>query len=571
MALPRIGMLWMEGPLSYLEQLCIVSFRDAGHDVVLYHYGEVLNVPDGIARADAASILPRDGGDLTHARTGSPALHSDLFRYRLLKAEPGMIWADTDAYCLRPFETRDGHFYGWESDRHVNGGVLGLPADSATLAALLEFTSDVFAIPPWYDEAAQQEYRAAAAAGTPVHAGEMRWGVWGPHALTHFLQATGEIAHAFPRHVLYPFTFQERRKMLQRGFDTSGHLLPDTRSIHFYGRRMRKRLVEAEGGIPPRWSLLGRLLATHGIDPVAAPIPVAAPVDEIGPASSDDAGETQELVTLAVIAYNQEAVVRDAIEGAFSQVHQPLEILLSDDGSSDGTFAIMQEMAAAYDGPHRVRLNRNPRNLGLIGHVNTVFELAEGVLIVPNAGDDISLPDRCAEMYRAYRRTRAPLLYSDTIAIARDGTPIGKRSRKSVVEANDTIAAALRGRRSVIGASCAWGRALYEVFGPIVETGAYEDSVLYGRARLLGQVDHVPLALVKYRQGGHSRGDESLEWRLRRAEVSQAVLRQRRRDIDRFARWITAEVDDELSSIETRLARLREKIVREAGASDQTP
>ena len=103
-----------------------------------------------------------------------------------------MIWADTDAYCVRKFETDSGHFHGWESDRHVNGGVLGLPADSETLQALLAFTRDEFAIPPWYDEQTRAEYAAKKERGEPVHAGEMAWGVWGPHALTHFLHETGE-------------------------------------------------------------------------------------------------------------------------------------------------------------------------------------------------------------------------------------------------------------------------------------------------------------------------------------------------------------------------------------------
>ena len=563
--LPRIGMLWMEGPLSYLEQLCIVSFRDAGHEVVLYHYGPVENVPAGIALADAATILPREGDGLTHARTGSPALHSDLFRYRLLKVEPGMIWADTDAYCLRPFQTETGHFHGWESDAHVNGGVLGLPADSATLSALLNFTSDPFAIPPWFDRKTQAEYRTAAAAGSPIHAGDMPWGVWGPHALTHFLKETGEIAQSFPRHVLYPFTFKDRRKMLQKGFDTSSRILPDTRSIHFYGRRMRKRLVEAEGGVPHPGSLLGRLLRQHGVDPYAAPLPQATIADAGSPR---DDGETvraaapdgRDLVTLAIIAYNQEALIRDAVAGAFAQDHQPLEILLSDDCSTDGTFAIMEEMAAGYSGPHRIRLNRNATNLGLIGHVNRIFELAEGVLIVPNAGDDISLPDRCRRLHDAFRRGGSQFLYSDALAMAPDGTTLGTRSRRALVDEQAGIAAAMRGRRSVIGATCAWGRQLFDVFGPITEPGAYEDAVLFTRGRLLGQVDHVPRALVRYRQGGHSRGDESLEWRLRRTEVMEAVLRQRRRDVETFARWLTAEVDAELGETADRMARLRNRL-----------
>lgn len=276
MTLPTIAALWMEGPLSYLEGLCLKSFVDAGHDVILYHYGPVQNVPAGIEMRDAADILPRDNF-LTHQRTGSPALHSDLFRYKMLAAGDNLIWADTDAYCMRPFETPNGHFYGWESSTHINGGVLGLPADSDTLRELLDFTSDEFAIPTWYGDDYTRELEEAKAAGNPVHASEQPWGVWGPHAITHFLHKTGEVKYALPQDALYPFTFKDRRKMLKPRFDTSGYITENTRSVHFYGRRMRKRLVEKEGGVPHPKSLIGELLVKHGVDPAAAPLPQPAP------------------------------------------------------------------------------------------------------------------------------------------------------------------------------------------------------------------------------------------------------------------------------------------------------
>ena len=105
----QIGALWMEGRLSFLEQLCLKSFVDAGHHVILYHYGPLLGVPDGIELRDANMVLPRTNF-LKHERTGSPALHSDLFRYKMLEQNDGMIWADTDAYCVKKFETPNGHF-----------------------------------------------------------------------------------------------------------------------------------------------------------------------------------------------------------------------------------------------------------------------------------------------------------------------------------------------------------------------------------------------------------------------------------------------------------------------------
>lgn len=268
----QIAALWMEGPLSYLEQLCLKSFVDAGHHVKLYHYGPLQNVPDGIELADANDILPQKGF-LTHERTGSPALHSDLFRYRMLAKSDRTIWADTDAYCVKPFTTPNGHFYGWESTKHINGGVLGLPQDSDTLFELIEYTKDEFAIPDWYGEDYVRELEDARDNGNPVHASEQPWGVWGPHAVTHFLHKTGEDKYALPQEGLYPYTFKERRMMLKPGVDTSTHITQNTFSVHLYGRRMRARIVEREGGIPHPDSLLGRLIAKHGIDPHAAPLP----------------------------------------------------------------------------------------------------------------------------------------------------------------------------------------------------------------------------------------------------------------------------------------------------------
>ncbi|WP_228849700.1 class I SAM-dependent methyltransferase [Halocynthiibacter styelae] len=287
-SLPTISALWMEGSLSFLEQLCMKSFVDAGHEVILYHYGPLQNVPAGIELADANTILPQKNF-LKHERTGSPALHSDLFRYKMLEQSQNTIWADTDAYCMKPFETPNGHFYGWESKTHINGGVLGLPADSETLRELLEFTSDEFAIPSYYGPEYERELQEKKDAGNPVHASEQPWGVWGPHAVTHFLHKTGEAKFALPQEGLYPFTFKDRRMMLKRNFDTSPYITEDTYSVHLYGRRMRARLVEKEGGAPHRKSLLGQLLVKHDIDPAAAPLPMSraqkeAAVQETAPA-----------------------------------------------------------------------------------------------------------------------------------------------------------------------------------------------------------------------------------------------------------------------------------------------
>ncbi len=272
MALPTIGMLWIGGPMSFLDILCVQSFRDAGHKVNFYTYGDVPNIPDGVEVLDATDILAGPPF-LRHVRSGSLAFHADLFRLRLLAAVPGIIWADTDAYCLKPFETETGHFYALQAPANVATGVLALPSDSPTLARLLEFTSDEYAVPPWLNETEHADFTKAAAKGAPIHVTDQAWGVWGPQAVTHFLKETGEIAHAMPSETLYPVSFQARNHLLRRPEVSAEMITAKTVSIHFYSSRLRRFILRRHDGVPPFRSLIGQLLSKHGIDPKSAPLP----------------------------------------------------------------------------------------------------------------------------------------------------------------------------------------------------------------------------------------------------------------------------------------------------------
>ncbi|SHI59075.1 hypothetical protein SAMN05444000_10239 [Shimia gijangensis] len=268
----EIGMLWIEGPLSYVETLCAQSFMDAGHHVKLYHYKDVQNVPEGVELIHGDTILKIDKF-IQHRRTGSFALFSDVFRYHLLKQRDRMIWADLDAYCVKTFQSKTGHFFGWESSKHINGGVLGLPSDSEALGQLLEMTEDEYGIPEWFTEQERDRLKILKDQGNPVHVGDMVWGVWGPHAVTHYLQKTGEAKYAFPVEGLYPMSFRNRQQLMRSGLQhkIEEALTPDTYSIHFYGRRVREILADI-GGLPEPDSYLEMLLEKHKINTAAAPV-----------------------------------------------------------------------------------------------------------------------------------------------------------------------------------------------------------------------------------------------------------------------------------------------------------
>lgn len=130
-------------------------------------------------------------------------------------------------------------------------------------------------------------------------------------------------------------------------------------------------------------------------------------------------------VTLIILAYNQEAFVEAAIAGALAQDYPALEIMLSDDGSSDATFALMEAAAANYRGPHRVIASRTPANSGFLSHIYHAVARSRGALIVLGAGDDISLPHRVSALVAAWQETGASALSSDWEVIDDRGTVTG--------------------------------------------------------------------------------------------------------------------------------------------------
>ena len=85
----------------------------------------------------------------------------------------------------------------------------------------------------------------------------------------------------------------------------------------------------------------------------------------------------------------------------FPKSYAPLEIILSDDCSSDRTFQIMQKIAETLEGSHKVMARRNSFNLGTALHVQSAFDESSGQLFAVVAGDDIRPWGSCLYVCRA--------------------------------------------------------------------------------------------------------------------------------------------------------------------------
>jgi glycosyltransferase involved in cell wall biosynthesis len=216
-------------------------------------------------------------------------------------------------------------------------------------------------------------------------------------------------------------------------------------------------------------------------------------------------------VTFALICYNQEKFIREAIRGALAQDYEPLEILVSDDHSTDATFDIIQEEVAGYAGPHTIRLVRNTENIGFENFARTA-EAAHGEFLVSAHGDDVSHPSRTRRLMEVWRATNASLLSSNAEVIDAAShvlKPLTSQTEPKWIPAAEI---AVRGYVSEAdGATLAWHRDVFGEFGRLDERrlrGAY-DHVLPFRAGLLNGAYYVPWPLLQRRSHGANYGLES--------------------------------------------------------------
>lgn len=223
------------------------------------------------------------------------------------------------------------------------------------------------------------------------------------------------------------------------------------------------------------------------------------------------------LVTFALFAYNQEKYIREAVEGALAQDYPNLELIISDDASTDSTWEVVQSAVESYTGTKKLLLNRNARNLGLGAHVNSVVQIASGMLLIAAAGDDISHRDRTSVLVSEWlARGMPPAISSQARLISSNGEDLGQFSgylgmypRPSENRAVSISRLITKGECITLGCAAAWRRDVFEVFGPLSPHIIHEDNAISFRAWLLGSISFVDHVLVQYRQHGTNLANQS--------------------------------------------------------------
>jgi glycosyltransferase involved in cell wall biosynthesis len=264
-------------------------------------------------------------------------------------------------------------------------------------------------------------------------------------------------------------------------------------------------------------------------------------------------------ISVAMGTHNGAAYLAEQLGSILAQTLPPIEIVLSDDASTDGTVELAQRVVG-----DRVplRVLRNDPALGVTANFEQAASATTGELIALSDQDDAWAPTRLEQVAAAFAaRPALTLLHSDARLIDAAGAPLGDTlfgalevtdTERELVHAGRAFDVLLR-RNLVTGATTVFRRELLERALPFPREWVH-DEWLAIIAAATGEIDLLEQPLVDYRQhGGNQIGATRLSLRGKfgrlaeprrarneRLAVNSGILEQRLEQLDVGAERLAA-------------------------------
>jgi len=228
------------------------------------------------------------------------------------------------------------------------------------------------------------------------------------------------------------------------------------------------------------------------------------------------------VVSVVLPVYNAESYIQEAVESILAQTYSDFEFLIIDDGSTDGSLAILQKYA---DEDPRIRLRSRP-NAGLVATLNEMLAEARGEYIARMDADDISLPNRFEQQVEFLNSHPEVALLGSWVDVI---DPQGRRLRtaKVPVESDALVQQMLdRGGQFVFHpAIMARREAFAQAGGYIADRFPAEDLHLFLKMAETAQLANLEEVLLKYREHPTKIG---FQHRARQEEVITSILNDAR-------------------------------------------
>jgi glycosyltransferase involved in cell wall biosynthesis len=172
-------------------------------------------------------------------------------------------------------------------------------------------------------------------------------------------------------------------------------------------------------------------------------------------------------ITVLLPVYNGERFLREAIDSILGQTWEDFELLVVNDGSTDGTATILRD----YSDP-RLHVITNEHNTGVPASLNRGLAHAKGEYVARIDADDLALPERLAEqLHYLDRHPLVGLVASATEVVDKDGAAIRVEDHGTL--SPEQLYYTLTFVNCIASSSVTFRRGL------VLKTGGYDESMSY--------------------------------------------------------------------------------------------
>lgn len=237
-------------------------------------------------------------------------------------------------------------------------------------------------------------------------------------------------------------------------------------------------------------------------------------------------------VTIAIPTVNRASLLSRAIESALAQTAPDIEILISDNGSTDKTPAVI----AQYKGHGRVRTFRHASTINAARHGEFLMAEAHGEYFVGLSDDDFLEPEFAAEVLALFdRHPELSFVYSGC-AVHYGDIAVSALTGPELESSGDFLKAYYAGKRELSWCACMTRLRLLRQFGPQPSDFILGDMFFWTKMAFEGPVGCVPRVLSHYvllrsesENNNMSHGTQPMIWAQQQKLIADDVLERSRR------------------------------------------
>ena len=213
------------------------------------------------------------------------------------------------------------------------------------------------------------------------------------------------------------------------------------------------------------------------------------------------------MLDILLPTFNGAAFLEEQLDSIFRQSNPDFRLLVRDDGSTDGTRAILERWAAAR--PNIVCIDLEGPHLGPAAGVSRLLECSQAPYVMFSDQDDVWLPEKIAVLLAAMRRveeemgSQTPILIHSDLIVVDSSLRTLHPSFWACRRLDPVRGATLRRlavENVVAGCSAMINRALAEECLPIPPQAIMHDWWMALAAAAMGRIECVAEPLTLYRQ-----------------------------------------------------------------------